>query len=94
MRTMLAGILVASGLAVSACGESEPPIILNTEKIERAIEQSSFTQRQRRVRVSCPAGVHQRKGLEFSCVTISTRRSTRFVVTQLDDTGRVRYEAP
>ena len=40
------------------------------------------------------SGVHQKKGLTFACTAVVGRASTRFVVTQLDDTGRVRYEAP
>ena len=93
-RTFFAGALVAAPLAITACGSSESPTILNTEKVERAIERSSLEQRGKRPRVSCPSGVHQKKGLTFSCTAVVGRRSTRFVVTQLDGAGRVRYEAP
>ena len=89
----LAGILVVAGLALTACGSSEPPTILNTEKVERAIEQSSFSQRGVDARVSCPSGVHQKKDLVFSCTAVVGRASTRFVVTEVDDTGNVHYEA-
>ncbi len=92
-RLLVAAALVAAGLAVSACGSSEPPTILNTEKVERAIEQSSLTQRQTRAQVSCPSGVHQQKGLAFSCTAVVKRASTRFVVTQLDRAGHVHYQA-
>lgn len=85
--------LVAASLAAGACGSSEPPTILDTEKVERAIEQSSFEQRGRRVHVSCPAGVHQKKGLTFSCTAMHPSGDTRFVVTQVDGDGQVRYEA-
>src|SRR5687767_7542427 len=87
-------ILVAASLAVAGCGSSEAPTILDTEKVERAIERSSLSQRGKHVQVSCPSGVRQKKGLEFSCTTVGERDSTRFVVTQLDDSGHVRYEAP
>lgn len=87
-------LLVAASIAAIGCGESDPPpTILNTEKVERAIEQSSLEQRKKRVHVTCPSGVHQKKGLVFSCAT-KAKRSTRFVVTQLDGDGRVHYEAP
>jgi len=92
-RALFAGALVAASLAVSACGSSESPTILNTEKVERAIERSSVAQRETHPRVSCPSGVHQKKGLQFSCTAVVKRRSTRFVVTQLDGAGRVHYEA-
>ena len=92
-RTLVAGGLAAAGLAVTSCGDAATPTILNTEKVERAIESSSLAQRQKRVHVSCPAGVHQKKGLAFNCTTMSTHGITRFVVTQLDDAGHVHYEA-
>lgn len=86
--------IIAAGLAVSACGKSDdPPTILDTEKVERAIEQSIAEQRGKNARVSCPSGVHQKKGLEFACTAVVKRESTRFVVTQRDDAGQVHYEA-
>jgi hypothetical protein len=78
---------------VTACGSSRSPTILNTEKVERAIEHSSLDQRGIRARVSCPSGVHQTKGLVFYCTAVVGRHSTRFAVTQLDESGRVHYEA-
>jgi len=92
-RWAVAGSLVAATLVTAACGSSEAPTILDTEKVERAIEQSSFEQRSRRVDVSCPSGVHQKKGLTFSCTAVHPSGSTRFVVNQLDGAGQVRYEA-
>ena len=86
--------LVAGALALGACGKSEAPtIILNTEKVERAIEKSSLVQRGKRPRVSCPSGVHQKKGLVFACTAVVGRASTRFVVRQTNGTGNVHYEA-
>ncbi len=90
---LVAAVLLPASLALSACGSSETPTILDTEKIERAIEDSSLAQRGQRARVSCPSGVHQRKGLEFSCTAVVDRTSTQFVVTELDGAGRVHYEA-
>jgi hypothetical protein len=92
-RSLFAGVLVATGLALSACGSSEAPTILNTEKVERAIEVSTLTQRGKHAQVTCPSGVHQTKGLAFDCTAVVGRGSTRFVVTQLDGAGRVHYEA-
>ncbi|MEA2125490.1 MAG: hypothetical protein QOI80_2272, partial [Solirubrobacteraceae bacterium] len=78
-----------------ACGgATRPPTILNTEKIERAIEQSSLDQRGTRAHVSCPSGVHQRKGLTFSCSAVARHQTTRFVVTQTNGSGQVHYVAP
>jgi hypothetical protein len=92
-RHLVVGVLVAASLAVTACGSSKPPTILNTEKVERAIEQSSLAQRGAHAQVSCPSGVHQKKGLVFSCTAVVKRASTRFVVTELNGSGHVHYEA-
>ena len=93
-RSFVAGGLVAASLALSACGgSSASPTILNTEKVERAIEHSSLAQRGAHAQVSCPSGVHQKKGLVFACTAVVNRSSTRFVVTELDASGHVRYAA-
>jgi hypothetical protein len=95
-RPLVAGLLCAASLTLSACGSSgSAPAsvpILDTEKVERAIERSSLDQRGKHVQVSCPSGVHQRMGSVFSC-TVIKGGSARFVVTQLDGSGHVRYEA-
>ena len=93
VRSLLAGALLAAGLGVTACGSSQSPTILNTEKVERAIEHSSLAQRGQHAQVTCPSGVHQKKDLAFACTAVVKRRSTRFMVTQLDGSGRVHYEA-
>jgi hypothetical protein len=82
------------GVTATACGSTEPPTILNTEKVERAIEGSSMAQRGLRAELSCPSGVRQEAGLVFSCTAVVGTTETRFIVTQVDDAGRVRYEAP
>jgi hypothetical protein len=93
-RSSVAGLLVAVALVSTACGSSGSITILNTEKIERAIERSSLVQRGSHAQVSCPSGVHQRKGLVFSCTAVVGRGTTPFRVTQLDGSGHVHYVAP
>jgi hypothetical protein len=88
-----ASVLVALTLALSACGSSRSATILNTEKIEGAIAQSSLAQRGAHVQVSCPSRVREQKGLVFYCVAVLGHGSTRFVVTELDGSGHVRYAA-
>ena len=86
--------LLAAGVAVTACGGSPTPVtILDTEKVESAIQQSIKAQRSHNARVSCPSGVHQKKGLVFNCTAVVKKASTRFVVTELDDAGHVSYVA-
>lgn len=95
---LCAVVLAAMSLALAACGSSprvrRAPTILNTERVERAIEASSLAQRRQTVHVSCPSGVRQDKGLVFSCVAVGAGARTRFVVTELDDAGHAHYEAP
>jgi hypothetical protein len=96
LPAVLAAIL-ALGLAVSGCGASGTPstsaTILNTHKVERAIQRSAMIQRSKHATVSCPSGVHQKQGVTFSCTATVGRSSTQFVVTQLDGSGDVHYVA-
>jgi hypothetical protein len=84
---------IATAVAVGACGSTPTPVILNTERIERAIEQATLTQRTKRVNVSCPSGVLQKKGVVFTCTATYKGGGGRFIVTETDGTGRVHYLA-
>jgi hypothetical protein len=92
-RSLVVGVLVAGSFAISTRGSASAVRILDTEKIERAIESSSLAQRGQYAQVSCPAGVHQERGLVFSCIAVAKNVSTRFVVTELDASGNVHYAA-
>jgi hypothetical protein len=91
---LVLALIVGLGLVLAACGSSESIATLNTEKIERAIAQSSLAQRGQRARVSCPTAVPQMKGLKFSCRAVVGSVSTRFIVVEQDGSGHVHYEAP
>ena len=90
-------LALAAGTAVGG-GDDPPqpaPGILDTKRVERAIEQSILTERKVTADVDCPAGVHQAKGLTFRCVaTTRGGATTAFVVHQKDDKGNVTYAAP
>jgi Domain of unknown function (DUF4333) len=92
-RLLAGGALVTASVSLAACGSSGAPTILNTEKVEQAIEQSSLAQRGQRAHASCPAGVNQKQGLSFSCTAVVKGVSTQFRVTQLDGAGHVHYVA-
>jgi hypothetical protein len=94
-RLTVAATLAAAAFAAAGCGSGSQgsPTILNTEKVERAIEQSSLAQRGIHARVTCPSGVHQKHGLVFTCTATTAKGDTPFVVTQLDGAGNVRYQA-
>jgi hypothetical protein len=85
-------------LGLAACGGDDEaktrtvrPTILNTEKVERDIEQSIREQRQLSSRVSCPAGVEQKKDAKFECTATLKKGTNVFTVTQTDDKGNVTY---
>ncbi len=98
LRLSVGGALVLASFAVAAPDPSAtptvswPPTILDTEKIERAIEHGGWAQRGTSPRVSCPSGVYQERGVEFSCTAVVEGESTRFLVTVLDGLGHVHYE--
>ncbi len=92
--TLVLALIVGSSLVLGACGSSDSIATLNTEKIERAIAQSSLAQRGQRAQVSCPSAVPQMVGLKFSCRAVVGSVSTRFVVVEQDGSGHVHYEAP
>jgi Domain of unknown function (DUF4333) len=84
--------MVALGLLVTACGSSGSPTALNTGRIERGIAQSSLAQRGLHPKVSCPSDVRVERGSVFSCRAVVGHTTTRFVVTQIDGAGHVKYE--
>lgn len=95
---LVGAALAAAAIALGACGSSGSPDEaerqLDTQKVERAIAQSSLAQRGQRPQVTCPADVSQEEGNEFSCLAKVGQVTTKFVVVQKDDDGNVRYEAP
>jgi hypothetical protein len=81
----------AVALALTGCGGSEKPKILDTERVERAIEQSILEKRKIRATVSCPSGIERKKGKKFRCLATYKGGRTPFLVTQDDDRGAVHY---
>lgn len=91
MRTR-ASCLIAVALAgagVAGCGSSKPKI-LDTERVERAIERSVLEKRHLTTTVSCPSDIEQKKGLKFRCIATYKGGRTPFVVTE-DAKGAVHY---
>jgi len=96
-RSIFTAAVLAATLGVSACGSSgtpttsRSPTILNTKKVEQAIQHSALAQRGEHAQVSCPSDVHQAKGLIFTCTAVVGRTNTQFVVTELNGSGDVHY---
>jgi hypothetical protein len=76
---------------LSACGGGSPKVILNTERVERAIEASIKTQRHLTAAVTCPVPIVQKKGNNFTCFATVNGKRYPFRVTQTDDKGHVTY---
>jgi hypothetical protein len=89
--------LAAALTVLAGCGGSDaapdPVVILDTKKVERAIEDSIRSARSITADVDCPSGVHQGEGLTFRCAAKTRRGTTVFVVEQMDDKGSVEYTA-
>ncbi len=70
-----------------------PLIALNIEKVEHAIAASIAAQRHLSASVSCPAEVLQKAGVTFTCHAVVSGKPKQypFLVTQIDNHGRVRY---
>jgi hypothetical protein len=83
----------------SACGSAQPgdtddQHYLNTSRVERAIEQSVLSQRDRHAHVYCPTEVPQVKGQRFTCLAYSASEvPTLFTAVQVDAQGDVQYSA-
>jgi Domain of unknown function (DUF4333) len=86
--------LITTGLLVAAaigCGGSGS---LDSTRIEKAIEVSVAQQRHVLSIAVCPSGVARQAGKQFTCtVTIGNGQQSRFLVTEKDDKGNVRYQA-
>jgi hypothetical protein len=82
-------------VVLAACGSTRTvtvrPVILNTERVERAIEASIFAQRRLHASASCPIGVVQQKGNRFTCFATVNGRRYPVAVTQADGAGHVTY---
>jgi hypothetical protein len=91
-----ASALLSVATAVSGCaiGGSSPPRILNTERIERAIEQAAWTNRSIRTAVTCPAGEPQKAHWSFNCTAAFAKGFATFTVTELDGAGHVHFASP
>ena len=89
MRVVLAA--AAAAVALAGCGGSDKPKTLDTERVERAIEQSILQKRKLTATVSCPSGIELKKGKKFRCIATYKGGRTPFLVTQDDDKGAVHY---
>ena len=83
----MALVAVAAGL----WDRKSSPVILNTERVERAIENSISAQRHLVSTVSCPVNIVQKTGAVFTCQATVRGRVFPVVVTETDSVGHVTY---
>lgn len=67
------------------------PVILNTVRVEQAIEASIKSQRHLSSKVTCPVNIVQKKGVVFRCVATVHGKRFEVVVTETDGNGHVVY---
>lgn len=109
-HAILSAFLVAvTATLIGACGSSNssPPakVNLNIAHVEQSIEQSIFSERHIRAKVTCPGPVPQEKGRVFTCtatgVSVTGKRgkqrktpfTTPFTVTVQNSQGYVTYSS-
>jgi hypothetical protein len=83
---------IGCGGALTACGMgSASSPVLNSIKLEHAIEQSIQSSRGVTSSVVCPTGVPRQTGIVFECLARLTHGVTPFDVTETDGQGNVSY---
>ena len=104
-------LLAATGLAsaslISACGSSSTSSSssttsgkkLDVARVAASIEESILLKRHLRSTVTCPTGIEQGAGIDFTCYatgTIGKKKTpyrTPFTVTQVNNNGYVTYHS-
>lgn len=74
---------------------ARPLVALDIGQVEQSITTSIARQRRLAATVTCPSQVLQEKGVQFTCTALvkGDSRHYPFVVTEIDEHGRVRYAA-
>lgn len=86
-----AGVMALVAVAAGLWNATTSPVILNTESVERAIENSISAQRHLVSSVSCPVNIVQKAGAVFTCQATVRGRVFRVIVTETDSHGHVTY---
>lgn len=86
-----AGVMALVALAAGLWRHTTSPVILNTERVERAIESSIAVQRHFASSVSCPVNIVQQGGVVFTCQAAVRGRTYPVVVTETDSNEHVTF---
>jgi len=90
-RAHLCGLAAAGLIALTLGGCGSTPT-LSTIATERAIAASILTQRHVRAKVTCPSRVPRRAGLTFTCTATLDVGTYPVLATEVNASGRIRYE--
>ena len=94
LRARLITIVLVALLTVSVFSGCGSPKRIDHSVVESAIEASIAKQKKIGAVAQCPADVEAKKGAVFSCVVTLTNGSvSRFVVTQTNDAGNLRFSS-
>jgi hypothetical protein len=88
--------------AATTPATTKPHVMLDTERVARAITLSIKAEKHLAATVACPPTVPQQKGHSFTCVATTHSRvngkrvpvHTVFTVSQTNDLGNVYYQSP
>jgi Domain of unknown function (DUF4333) len=86
-----AGLMALVAVAAGLWNGTSSPIILNTNRVEQAIQNSISSQRHLASTVICPVNIVQKAGVVFDCQATVGGRVYRVVVTETDNSGHVTY---
>jgi len=70
---------------------SKPLNILNSHRIELAIEDAVHSKRHVKTTATCPAAILEAKGLKFTCTAKLKTGAASFLVTETDNNGHVSF---
>jgi hypothetical protein len=86
-----AGLMAVIAVIAGLWNGTSNPVILNTNRVERAIETSILQQRHLASSVSCPVNIVQKRGVVFNCQASVRGRQFSVVVTEVDGDGHVTF---
>lgn len=86
-----AGVMALIALVAGLWSGDSNRVILNTERVERAVETSIRQQRHLASAVSCPVNIVQQAGVVFYCQATVGGRNFPVVVTEVDGKGHVTF---
>jgi hypothetical protein len=86
-----AAVVAAVALIAGLWNGSSTPVILNSDRVARAIESSIKEKRHLESTVVCPVNVVQQQGFVFNCLATVKGHQFSVVVTEVNSSGYVTF---